>query len=589
NGDGFKMNKLNDQGIWHLNVKGNLAGEIYKYEIITSTGERLLKTDPFAFMTELRPQTAAVVYPLDGYEWRDTEWLLKRSRSSVYEEPVSIYEVHLGTWKKKKNGSFYTYRELADELIPYVKELGYTHIEVLPVTEHPFDRSWGYQSTGYFAVTRRYGSPKDFMYFVDCCHQNGLGVILDWVPGHFCKDAHGLYAFDGSYQYEYENEWDRENYIWGTANFDLSKTEVQSFLISNALFWFDYYHIDGFRVDAVANIIYWPNRGELEVNPFGIDFLKKLNQSVFDFEPNALMIAEDSTDWPQVTAPVHYGGLGFNYKWNMGWMNDVLKYMEAHPQERSKLHNLMTFSILYAYTENFILPFSHDEVVHGKKSLLDKMPGDYWQKFAQLRLLLGYLMAHPGKKLLFMGTELAPFSEWKDTEELDWHLTDYEMHHKFNAYMRMLLHLYKEVKPLYELDHDSQGFEWIDVNNREQSIFSFIRKDKLGNEVIVVCNFGEFGYTNYKVGVPQTGQYRELLNSDAVIFGGSGQVNSETITAKEGVYHGRPAYVEMTIPPFGMIYMQQVNKEKGRTSDGKRKMRRYVISRGKRKQIGRAD
>ncbi|MBM7649737.1 1,4-alpha-glucan branching enzyme [Bacillus ectoiniformans] len=560
NGAGYDMERLNDEGIWYLKINKNLEHELYKYEMISPAGLSVLKTDPYAFYTEERPHTAGIVYSLDGYEWNDDEWQMKKRKSVSYDEPMCIYEVHLGTWKRKEDGSLYTYRELADDLIPYVKGQGFTHIEVLPLTEHPFDRSWGYQSTGYFAATSRYGTPKDFMYFVDQCHQYGLGVIMDWVPGHFCKDEHGLHCLDGGYVYEYENDWDRENYIWGTANFDLGKTEVQSFLISNAVYWFDYFHIDGFRVDAVANIIYWPNREELEMNPFGIQFLKKLNQAVFAFEPKALMIAEDSTDWPQVTYPVHDGGLGFNYKWNMGWMNDVLKYMETHWHDRGKYHHLMTFSLMYAHSENFILPFSHDEVVHGKKSLLSKMPGDYWQKFAQLRLLMAYLMAHPGKKLVFMGTELAPFSEWKDLEEIDWHLYEYDMHNKFNVYFRRLLHVYRECASLYELDHTAEGFQWIDVHNAEQSVFSFIRWDQQGNPIIAVYNFSEYGYEQYKVGVPEACDYMEVLNSDDQRFGGSNQVNTIVIKSEKGVYHGQPASIEIKLPPFGAVFIQPNNK-----------------------------
>ncbi|OMP67383.1 1,4-alpha-glucan branching enzyme [Domibacillus epiphyticus] len=565
-GRGAEMEQVTNEGVWFLELPQNLEGSLYKFEIVSKSGRVIHKTDPFAFMTELRPQTAGVIYTLDGYKWRDENWRSKNRRSSLlYKDPIAIYEMHLGTWKKKGKGEndLYTYRELADMLIPYVKEQGFTHIEVMPVTEHPFDRSWGYQSTGYFAATRRYGTPEDFMYFVDECHQHGLGVILDWVPGHFCKDAHGLHNFDGGFSYEYENSWDRENYVWGTANFDLSKKEVQSFLISNALFWIDYYHIDGFRVDAVSNIFYWPNRDGLEANPHGVSFLQKLNKAVFAFKPDALMIAEDSSDWPQVTAPVDQGGIGFNYKWNMGWMNDVLDYMETHWDYRSQKHHQMTFSLMYAYAENYILPFSHDEVVHGKKSLLDKMPGDYWQKFAQLRLLLMFMMAHPGKKLLFMGTELAPFSEWKDLEEVDWHLLDYDMHRSFNEYFKQLMHLYKTVPSLYELDHSPDGFQWIDVHNHEQSIFSFIRNDIEGNAVIIVCNFGNCGYSNYKVGVPQSGMYEEFLNSDEAVYGGSNMVNKKKIKSVAKVFHGQPAYVDINVPPFGAIYLRCV-KDKGR-------------------------
>lgn len=351
----FRLTKVNDEGVWTIVVPENLEGHLYKYEIVTPDGRVLLKADPYAFCSELRPHTASIVYDLKGYQWNDQSWQRKKRRKRIYEQPMVIYELHFGSWKKKE-GRFLTYREMADELIPYVLERGFTHIELLPLVEHPLDRSWGYQGTGYYAVTSRYGAPHDFMYFVDRCHQAGIGVILDWVPGHFCKDAHGLYMFDGAPTYEYANEKDRENYVWGTANFDLGKPEVRSFLISNALFWLEYYHVDGFRVDAVANMLYWPNNDQLYENPYAVEFLRKLNEAVFAYDPNVLMIAEDSTDWPRVTAPTYDGGLGFNYKWNMGWMNDMLKYMETPPHERKHAHNQVTFSLLYVYSENFILP-----------------------------------------------------------------------------------------------------------------------------------------------------------------------------------------------------------------------------------------
>ncbi|QTC39955.1 1,4-alpha-glucan branching enzyme [Bacillus sp. V3] len=553
---GYELQKWNREGLWAVRVDGDLTGETYKYEITTLSGERKLKSDPYGFASEKRPQTASIVYELEGFQWSDEEWLEKRSGSSIYDKPMFIYEVHAGTWKKK-DGKFLSYKELARELIPYVKEHGFTHIELLPVTEHPFDRSWGYQSTGYYSPTSRYGEPHELMGFIDECHRNDIGVILDWVPGHFCKDAHGLYQFDGSFAYEYGEERDRENYTWGTANFDLGKGEVRSFLISNARFWMEMYHIDGFRIDAVANIIYWANQGQQSPNEGAIGFLKKLNQAVFEYDSSILMIAEDSTDWPQVTSPVHYGGLGFNYKWNMGWMNDVLDYMETPPEKRKDVHSLMTFSLLYAFSENYVLPFSHDEVVHGKKSLLDKMPGDYWQKFAQYRLLLGFMCAHPGKKLLFMGSELAPFSEWKDLEELDWHLMNYDFHHKFNSYFKDLVHLYKGAEALYELDHQSGGFEWIDVNNSEQQIFSFIRRGKKENDhLVVICNFSPIVYHGYKVGVPHADSYREIWNSDAGKYGGSDQVNPAPLSVHHETYHGKAGSVVMTIPPYGAVYLK---------------------------------
>ncbi|MBD7935412.1 1,4-alpha-glucan branching enzyme [Cytobacillus sp. Sa5YUA1] len=561
NAEGFSLKKVNNEGIWRIQLEGDLTGEIYKYSIKNKDGQISLKADPFAFYSELRPRTASIVYTLEDYKWNDLQWQKEKQHRKAFTEPMIIYEMHLGTWKKR-NGLLLTYNELAKEIIPYVKEHGFTHIELMPIIEHPYDRSWGYQGTGYYSATSRYGEPKDLMLFIDQCHQNNIGVILDWVPGHFCKDQHGLYCLDGEYVYEYETEGDRENFVWGTANFNLSKTEVHSFLISNAIFWMEKYHVDGFRIDAVSNIIFWPNNENRE-NPFGIQFLQKLNKAVFAYDPSILMMAEDSTDWPQVTAPVHYGGLGFSYKWNMGWMNDVLSYMEKPPQERQYHHNKMTFSLMYANSENFILPLSHDEVVHGKKSLLDKMPGDYWQKFAQYRLLLGFMMTHPGKKLLFMGFELGQFAEWKDEEELDWHLLQYEMHAKTNHYVKKLIKLYKRSKSLYEWDHKSEGFEWIDANNHQQSIFSFIRKGVEEQEIlIVVCNFSPQVYMNYRIGVPKNGSYREVFNSDNNEFGGSHCINKRVLKTKNLSYHGKPYSIEMTIPPFGISVLRPVRKRK---------------------------
>ncbi|WP_071460484.1 1,4-alpha-glucan branching enzyme [Bacillus massilinigeriensis] len=562
NAKGWELSKLNDQGVWMLTIQEDLTGELYKYEMETRDGNVILKADPFAFRSEQRPNTASVVHSFASYKWDDGKWMRGRTKKDHGTQPMAIYEIHLGSWKLKQNGSFITYRELAGELIPYVREHGYTHIEIMPLCEHPLDVSWGYQATGYYSVTSRYGNPEDFMYLVDQCHQNGLGVILDWVPGHFCKDEHGLYRFDGDFTYEYENIKDRENIVWGTANFDLGKTEVQSFLISNAIFWAETYHIDGFRVDAVANIIYWPNSSS-SVNPYGLSFLQKLNKTVSSIVPGVIMMAEDSTDWPDVTLPVEEGGLGFTYKWNMGWMNDILEYMEAAPPDRKLLHENVSFSLVYAFSESFILPFSHDEVVHGKKSLLDKMPGDYWQKFAQLRLLLGYMIAHPGKKLTFMGTELAPFAEWKDEEQLDWHLLQYESHLKLNSYVKDLMKVYKREKSLYENDRFSYGFEWIDVNNHEQSVFSFVRKGrKAGDFLVIICNFTSTAYSDYRVGVPQKGAYREILNSDDEIYGGSGVVNRKPIQASNVFFHGRQQSVAMNLPPFGISILRPVKTRK---------------------------
>jgi 1,4-alpha-glucan branching enzyme len=572
-GSKHEMTRINDQGIWSMFTTDVQIGDLYKYEIITHSGEKLLKADPYAFYSEVRPKTASIVYDLSGYKWNDQKWNRKKKRRPIYDRPMFIYELHLGTWKKKKDGSLYTYRELAEELIPYVVEHGFTHIEMLPLVEHPYDRSWGYQGTGYYSATSRYGTPHDLMFFIDQCHQHDIGVIMDWVPGHFCKDAHGLYMFDGEPTYEYSNPKERENEVWGTANFDLGKPEVQSFLISNALFWMEYFHIDGFRVDAVANMLYWPNSPQLHANEYAINFLKKLNEVVFSKDPTILMIAEDSTDWPMVTRPTSEGGLGFNYKWNMGWMNDILKYMESDPFNRKYLHDKVTFSLLYAFSENFILPFSHDEVVYGKKSLLNKMPGDYWQKFAQLRLLYGYMVAHPGKKLLFMGGEFGQFDEWKDLEQLDWNLDDYEMHQKMRVYVKELLNIYKKQRPLFEVDHHYEGFDWIDANNNEQRIFSFVRKGKKPNEMLViVCNFTPDVYHHYKIGVPLKTRYIEIINSDDKLFGGSNQINRKSIEAQEGEYHGKPYHIEMTIAPFGISILRAVKKRGEKQKNGKKEV-----------------
>lgn len=579
NGEGYSLHKVNDEGVWLITVDCNMEGFMYKYEILTRDGRLLLKSDPYAFCSELRPRTASIVYSLDGFQWNDSKWLQKRERKQSLAEPMMIYELHLGSWKKHGD-KFISYKELADELIPYVKEHGFTHIEILPIVEHPLDASWGYQGTGYFSPTSRYGTPHELMYFIDACHQQEIGIILDWVPGHFCKDAHGLYQFDGSFVYEYETGSDRENHVWGTANFNLAKNEVISFLISNAVFWMEYYHVDGFRVDAVSNIIYWPNRDQLTENRFGIRFLQQLNKTVFQYDPSILMFAEDSSDLPQVTAPVHYDGIGFSYKWNMGWMNDLLSYMETHPNLRSEIHNKVSFSLVYAFSENYVLPFSHDEVVHGKKSLLDKMPGDYWQKFAQLRLLLSYMIAHPGKKLLFMGAEFGQFSEWKDKEQLDWHLLDYEMHAKMNLFVKELIKLYRRSKPLYEYDYRQEGFEWIDVDNSQQAIFSFIRKGENNDEFyIIVCNFHYHAYEDYIVGVPKAGEYREIFNSDKIEYGGSDWVNKRVLKTQEIPFHGKPCSVKMSIPPLGVSILRPVKKRKERKGNGKEKMRGNAVGR----------
>ncbi|WP_370621923.1 1,4-alpha-glucan branching protein GlgB [Bacillus sp. JCM 19034] len=485
---------------------------------------------------------------------------------------MNIYEVHAGSWKTHDDGTLYSYVELADELIPYVKSLGFTHIELLPLGEHPFDLSWGYQQTGYFSATSRYGSPDDFKYFINQCHVEEIGVILDWVPGHFCKDDHGLRQFDGTPIFEYSDPKKAEKQNWGTLTFDFGRPEVQSFLISNALYWLKEFHIDGLRVDAVASMLYLNfdrNDQEKLYNGYGgeenleaIAFLKKLNEAVFHYYPNTLMMAEDSTDIPLITSPTYMGGLGFNFKWNMGWMNDTLDYMERDPIYRKWHHQSLTFPIMYTYTENFLLPLSHDEVVHGKKSLLDKMPGDQWQKFANLRLLYGYMMTHPGKKLLFMGGELALYSEWKDQEQLDWHLLDYPLHKAMYDYVKEVNHFYKQQPALYECDHEPKGFEWIDPHNIDQSIIVFLRRGKIKNqELIIICNFTPNVYYDYKVGVPHPGTYQEVFNSDATKFGGSNQLNDGKSFSFPARWHGYNQHIKVKIPPLAIsIFQHQLRK-----------------------------
>ncbi len=566
-----EMKRVSQSGIWVLFVPGLCCGNIYKYEIHTPYNQTVLKADPFAFYSEIRPQTASVVHRLDQYQWNDGKWMNQKKKKDVYHNSMLIYEMHMGSWKKKDDGEFYTYTELADEVIDYVAEHGYTHIELMPIMEHPYDRSWGYQITGYYAVTSRYGTPEEFMYFVDRCHQRGIGVILDWVPVHFCKDAHGLGRFDGTPLYEPIDPEQAERPIWGTYNFDFSKPEVVSFLISNAMFWMDMYHIDGFRVDAVSSMIYLNHDrgdGRTLTNAYGgienleaIAFIKKLNEVIFRQYPDALMIAEEATAWPLVTAPTYDGGLGFNYKWNMGWCNDILRYMQLNTDERRHHHNLLTFSLYYAFSENFILPFSHDELVYGKKSLLNKMPGDFEQKFANLRLLYTFFMTHPGKKLLFMGSEFGQFDEWKDETELDWNLFDFETHRQFFYFTKTFNQFYKRTRNLWRLDHEPGGFEWIDPNNAGQSIISFIRKGKRkGDYCIIICNFSEDAFQHFRIGVPSSGYYTEIFNSDDISFGGAGIVNKEPCKVEKIPYHNQPYSMEIKVPRLSAIIFKKTTK-----------------------------
>ncbi len=561
-----KMELIEESGIWWSFVPNLKEGSLYKYLITAEDGKKVAKADPYAFYSELRPRTASVVWDLTKYNWHDEKWQQQKKHSSIYNEPMLIYEVHLGSWQQKEKEEFFSYRELADRLIPYVVDMGYTHIELLPISEYPFDGSWGYQATGYFSVTSRYGLPEDFMYFVDRAHRAGIGVILDWVPGHFCKDEHGLRCFDGTPTYEYNESWRSENLHWGTANFDLGRTEVRSFLISNACFWFDIYHIDGLRVDAVANMLYLDygkEKGQWRLNIYGgrenleaIAFLRKLNEAVFTKNQGALMIAEESSAWPLVTRPTYLGGLGFNYKWNMGWMNDMLRYMALDPIHKKYHHDLLTFSLVYAFSENFILPLSHDEVVHGKKSLLDKMPGDYWQKFANLRAFFGYMMAHPGKKLTFMGAEFGQFIEWRYDEELDWHLLDYPLHNGLKDFVKDLNCFYRKEEAFFIQDHHWDGFLWIDCHDTTQSTVSFIRYNTLKQDfVIVVSNFTPVVRYDYRIGVPHKGEYLELLNSDDKKYGGSGQLN-QNLYATDIPWHNQPYSLEIKIPPLATIYLK---------------------------------
>ncbi|MFC3767795.1 1,4-alpha-glucan branching protein GlgB [Paenibacillus sp. GCM10012303] len=554
-------------GVWTGFAADVGEGALYKYELIDAEGRKRLKADPFAFQSELRPGTASVVARLDGYEWRDEQWLQHKQQHPPYERPMLIYEVHLGSWRLEAPEQFRTYAQLADELVDYVCSIGYTHIELLPLTEHPLDRSWGYQATGYYSATSRYGPPEGLKLLVDRCHQRGIGVLLDWVPGHFCKDDHGLRLFDGTPLYEDSDPRRAEKPNWGTLAFHFGKPEVQSFLLSNALFWLDVYHIDGFRVDAVASMIdlhfdkpdgirTWNRHGGTE-HLEALDFLRRLNETVFGHYPDSLMIAEDSSAWPGVTSPTYKGGLGFNYKWNMGWMNDMLRYMGTDPADRPACHNLTTFPMMYAYSENYILPLSHDEVVHGKRSLLHKMPGAYEEKFANLRLFYGYWFCFPGKKLLFMGGEYGQFDEWKDDAGLDWMLLDYPLHAAVNRYMHRMSEVYASLPPLWELDHSPEGFRWIDPDNAEQSVLSFVRYSREeGRHVVAVCNFSGRAYSDFRIGVPAAPAYRMLINSDAAEYGGRTTAAWPLVKTERTKRNGQPVSLTLNVPPLAFILLE---------------------------------
>ena len=561
------MQRIRDGEIWETFVEGLGEGEIYKYAIEPQWGgPRIMKADPYGFYAEKKPQTASRTYDLNHYEWKDAAWQERKTRESSYERPMLTYEVHAGSWRRTLEGEYLSYRDMADQLIGYVKEMHYTHIEFMPLCEHPYDGSWGYQATGYFAVTSRYGTPDDFRYLVDTAHANGIGIIMDWVPGHFCKDEQGLRHFDGRNLYESDNEQRAENWEWGTTNFDYGRTEVQSFLISNALFWFEEFHIDGLRIDAVANMLYLNygrKDGEWQPNKYGdtgnleaMEFLKKLNETIFKYHPQALMIAEESTSWPLISKPVYMGGMGFNYKWNMGWMNDMLDYVSLDPIYRKWNQDKLTFSLMYAFSENFVLPLSHDEVVHGKCSLISKMPGDYWQKFAGLRGFFGYWLAHPGKKLLFMGGEFGQFIEWNFDDSLDWHLVEqYPMHTKMLAYSKALNKFYVDNKALWQVDFDWNGFQWIDCNDNENSIVALVRRaDERSDFIVCVHNFTPEVRRGYRIGVPTKGTYVEVFNSDLEEYGGSGVMNAGDIVSEDYAFHGRDQSIVITVPPLAATF-----------------------------------